>query len=307
MVNLILIAVSYLMYLGIVASVLMPALHHLFCRRHPQIRFDDFPSSVRFAKNVTHFLIEILGSPRNFGHNVYENMASVYHAMESFDILSAGGREVHFQHASWTNFRPPGWKPSRSGPFYMLPHTAAFIDEYPSGTCFRSMVVGHTAVASLHSVDFSRHRAAHIARFRRFYLQQLQLHHFVAGSHPKRKIVVNVYPKVVRGLDYIWSDVCKLSKLLEETFFNVEFRCIALHSMSIELQAILCNPTPRVLPNQTPNQTSLLYHNVIISSQVQLISAATVHVWPNGTCPCSNSPFCLPPVRAFLVQSRSVQ
>ena len=189
----------------------------------------------------------------------------------------------------------------------MLPHTAAFIDEYPSGTCFRSMVVGHTAVASLHSVDFSRHRAAHIARFRRFYLQQLQLHHCVAGSHPRRKIVVNVYPKVVRGLNFVWSDVCKLSKLLEETFLNVEFRCIALHSMSIELQAILCNPTPRVLPNQTPNQTSFPYHNVIISSQVQLISAATVHVWPNGTCPCSNSPFCLPPVRAFLVQSRSVQ
>ena len=84
MVDLMFIAVSYLMYLGIVASVLMPALHHLFCRRHPQIRFDDFPSSVRFAKNVTHFLIEILGSPRNFGHNVYRNMASVYHAMESF-------------------------------------------------------------------------------------------------------------------------------------------------------------------------------------------------------------------------------
>ena len=187
-------------------------------------------------------------------------MASVYHAMESFDLLSAGGRQVHFQHLHWTDFLPIGWKPPRSGPFYIFPHTAAFMDEYPSGTCFRRMVVGHTAVASLHSRDFSRHRAAHIARFRRFYLQQLNLHQVLTRPHPRSKIVVIFYPKVVQGLLYVWNDVCKLSKLLEETFFNVEFRCIALHSMSIELQAILSNPIPRVLPNQTlqpPDHLSL--------------------------------------------------
>jgi len=182
-------------------------------------------------------------------------MASVYHAMESFDLLSAGGRQVHFQHLHWTDFYPIGWKPPRSGPFYIFPHTAAFMDEYPSGTCFRRMVVGHTAVASLGSLDFSRHRSAHIARFRRFYLQQLQLGNFVTRSHPRSKIVVNFFPKYVRGLEYVWSDVCKLSELLEETFFNVEFRCIALRSMSIELQAIIRNP--QYYQIKPPNKTSL--------------------------------------------------
>jgi hypothetical protein len=166
-------------------------------------------------------------------------MASVYHAMESFDILSASGRQVHFQHVNWNDFLPRGWRPPRSGAFYIFPHTAAFMDEYPSGTCFRRMVVGHTAVASLHTLDFSRHRSAHIARFRRFYLQQLNLHEYVTSSHVRSKIVVNVYPKIVRGKEIVWSDVCKLSKLIEEMFFNVEFRCIALHTLSIELQVIL--------------------------------------------------------------------
>ena len=224
----------------------MLAFYHSFCCRYPEIVFDDFPSNLRFAKNVTHFLALSKGLRKNFGHDVFENMASVYHAMESFDILSAGGRQVHFQHLLWTDFYPIGWKPPRSGPFYLFPHTAAFIDEYPSGTCFRRMVIGHTAVASLHSLDFSRHRPAHIVRFRRYYLQQLNLHHFVTSSHPRSshprsKIVVNFYPKLVRGLDFVWSDVCKLSKLLEENFFNVEFRCIVLHTLSIELQAILWN------------------------------------------------------------------
>lgn len=201
--------------------------------------FDNVPSNVRFAKNVTHFLALSKSSGKNFGHDIYENMASVYHAMESFDILTAGGRQVHFQHVSWTDFHPIGWKPRRSGPFYLFPHTAAFMDEYPSGTCFRRMVIGHTAVGSLHSLDFSRHRSAHIMRFRRFYLQLLNLHHVVTSSHPRSKIVVNFYPKLVLGLTLVWSDVCKLSKLLEENFFNVEFRCIVLHTLSIELQAIL--------------------------------------------------------------------
>ena len=209
----------------------------LFVCRTPRIVFDEFPSNVRFAKNVTHFLALKKGAGTNFGHAVYEDLAAVYHAMESFDLLSAGGRQVHVQDMSWSDFHQRNWKPPRSGPFYIFPHTATFMDEYPSGTCFRRMVVGHTAVASLNSPDFSCHRAAHIARFRRFYLQQLNLHHVVTKPHPNRKIVVNFYPKHVRGLQETWKDVCKFSKLLEDTFFNVEFRCISLQSMSIELQA----------------------------------------------------------------------
>ena len=226
--------------------------------------------------------------------------------MESFDILTAGGRQVHFQHVLWTDLYPLDWKPPRSGPFYMFPHTAAFMDEYPSGTCFRRIVVGHTAVASLHGLDFSRHSAAHFLRFRRFYLQQLNLHQFVTSSHSRSKIVVNFYPKLVRGHEFVWSDVCKLSKLLEETFFNVEFRCIVLHNLSIELQAILWNPTSRVFPIQTILSNSD-YHLLTTSSfsclQVQLISAAAVHVWPNGTRPCWHLPYCLCPA----VQSLRVE
>lgn len=55
-------------------------------RWYPELVFDDFPSNVRFAKNVTHFLALSKGNPKKFGHDVYENMASIYHAMESFDI-----------------------------------------------------------------------------------------------------------------------------------------------------------------------------------------------------------------------------
>jgi hypothetical protein len=157
--------------------------------------------------------------------------------MESFDLLSEGGRQVHFQNVTLSDYLPNGVKSPRSGAFYLLPHAATFIEEYPSGTCFNKMVVGHTGVASLWSPEVSRHRAAHLLRFRRFYLDLLQLRHAVTQSHRSSKIIFNFYPKYVRGNQEVWSDVCKLSQLLEDTFSNVEFRCIFLHSMSVELQA----------------------------------------------------------------------
>jgi hypothetical protein len=211
----------------------------IFCR-DPQIVFGKIPSSVRFAKNVTHFLaLHRRSLGKNFGHDLFEKIASVYHAMESFDLLPEGGRQVHFQNLSLSDYLPNYVKCSRSGAFYLFPHVAAFIEEYPSGTCFHKMVVGHAGVGSLWSSEVSRHRAAHILRFRNFYLDLLQLRHVVTKSHPRGKIIFNFYPKLVVGNQEVWSDVCKLSRLLEDSFSNVEFRCISLHSMSVELQAII--------------------------------------------------------------------
>jgi hypothetical protein len=171
--------------------------------------------------------------------------------MESFDLLDAGGRILLYQNVSISDWVSGVWNVPRSNHFYMFPHTSAFIEEYPNNTCFERIVAGHAGVASLHSLDFSRHRAAHHARFRMFYLRVLRLEHMVSKSRFRPKVTVNFYPKVVKGNEAIWKDVCKLSALLNDVFPDAEFRCIALHSTSLELQ-------------------------------VQLISEAAVHVWPNG-------------------------
>jgi hypothetical protein len=232
-----------------------------FCR-HPRIEFGKMPSSVRFAKNVTHFLaLHRMGSfGKNFGHDVFEKIASVYHAMESFDLLPEGGRQVHFQNLSLSDYLPNYVKCSRSGAFYLFPHVAAFIEEYPSGTCFHKMVVGHAGVGSLWSSEVSLHRAAHILRFRNFYLDLLQLRHVVTKSHPKSKIIFNFYPKVVVGNQEVWSDVCKLSRLLENSFSNVEFRCISLQSMSVELQVIIL--IHYLLVQLPTTERCVLYHSL---------------------------------------------
>ena len=233
----------------------------IFCR-HPRIVFGKMPSSVRFAKNVTHFLalhrVGLFG--KNFGHDVFEKIASVYHAMESFDLLSEGGRQVHFQNLSLSDYMPNYVKCPRSGAFYLFPHVAAFIEEYPSGTCFHKMVVGHAGVASLWSPEVSRHRAAHILRFRNFYLELLQLRHVVTKSHPRNKIIFNFYPKLVVGNREVWSDVCKLSKVLEDSFSNVEFRCISLQSMSVELQVIIL--IHYLLVQLPTTERCVLYHSL---------------------------------------------
>jgi hypothetical protein len=256
--------------------------------------FEPLPDNVRFAKNITHFLAFNWNDHkniRNFGHVVYEGLASMYHAMESFDLLEAGGRVVHFQNLSISDFITGPWKCPRSGYFYLFPHTSTFMEEYPSGTCFHRMVVGHTAVASIWNRHFSVHRTAHLARFRRFYLHLLQLDNVVTRSQRREKVVVNFYPRHVRGWVSTWKDVCKLSVLLEEVFSDVEFRCISLHSMSIELQAI-----PRI----HRNREACPHHETHSNLQAQAISSAAVHVWPNGKRECAYCPLVLWPTDAVL-------
>ena len=228
----------------------------LMCNRSPNVKFEPFPTDVRFASNVTHFLM-LKSLPhhekRNLGHILLEDLSSVYHAMESFDLLDAGGRIVLHQNVSITDHIRGLIPVSRSYPFFLFPRTTAFIEDYPSGTCFERMAVGHLAVEWLW--QFSLHRSGHYARFRKFYLQQLQLQHVVSAWAYRPRVIVNFYPRVVIGQHRTWIDVCKLSQQLGDTFPDAEFRCIAMHSMSIELQA-------------------------------QLTAAAAVHVWPNGAC-CS--------------------
>ncbi len=222
--------------------------------RSPEVKFETFPRDARFASNITHFLM-LKSLPhhenRNLGHILLEELASVYHAMESFDLLEAGGRIVLHQNVSITDHIKGIIPVSRSYPFYFFPHTTAFIEDYPSGTCFERMVVGHLAVEWLW--QFSLHRSGHYARFRKFYLQQLQLQPIVSAWAFRPRVIVNFYPRVVTGQHRTWIDVCKLSQQLGNTFPDAEFRCISMHSMTIELQA-------------------------------QLIAAASVHVWPNGAC-----------------------
>ena len=98
---------------------------------------------------------------------------------------------------------------------------------------------------------YSLYRTAHMVEFRKYYLSVLNAEHLTLSSRRRQKIVVNMYPKVVLGTGHVWSDVCKLSESVQSLFPRVDFRCIALGGMSIELQA-------------------------------QVISEATVHIWPNG-------------------------
>jgi hypothetical protein len=228
--------------------------------RSPEVKFEPFPRDARFALNVTHFLM-LKSLPhhenRNLGHILLEDLASVYHAMESFDLLDAGGRIVLHQNVSITDHIKGIVPVSRSYPFFFFPHKTAFIEDYPSGTCFERMVVGHLAVEWLW--QFSLHRSGHYARFRKFYLQQLQLQHVVSAWAFRPRVIVNFYPRGVTGQHKTWIDVCKLSRQLADTFPEAEFRCISMHTMTIELQA-------------------------------QMTAAAAVHVWPNGECVLQRSP-----------------
>jgi hypothetical protein len=45
-----------------------------------------------------------------------------------------------------------------------------------------------------------------------------------------------MYPKVVKGNRFVWKDICKLIEDAELLLPKVEFRCIALHKMSFEVQ-----------------------------------------------------------------------
>jgi hypothetical protein len=98
---------------------------------------------------------------------------------------------------------------------------------------------------------FSLYRTAHMVEFRKYYLSVLNAEHLTMSTRRRQKIVVNMYPKVFLGTGHVWSDVCKLSDSVQTLFPRVDFRCISLGGMSIELQA-------------------------------QVISEATVHIWPNG-------------------------
>ena len=91
--------------------------------RSPEVKFEPFPRDARFALNVTHFLM-LKSLPhhenRNLGHILLEDLASVYHAMESFDLLDAGGRIVLHQNVSITDHIKGIVPVSRSYPFFFI-------------------------------------------------------------------------------------------------------------------------------------------------------------------------------------------
>jgi hypothetical protein len=203
--------------------------------------FGHIPIHARFAANITHYAMirHTNFANKNFGHLVWEEFGGVFHAMHLFDLPRDDGRIVLFNNHAIR----------RDAQLY-LPRTPAYIDEYPNGTCFEQMVAGFRGISSL-AHGFSLFRTAHTVEFRKFYLSLLNADHLVVKTRRRERIVVNMYPKVVVGNAHVWNDVCKLSETVEPLFPKVQFRCISLHDMSIEVQS-------------------------------QAISEATVHIWPNG-------------------------
>jgi len=81
---------------------------------------------------------------------------------------------------------------------------------------------------------FSLHRTAHSVELRKHYLNVLNAGH-LDKTRRRRQVIVNMYPKVVKGNRFVWKD----SKLIEDAKLllpKVEFRCIALHKMRFEVQ-----------------------------------------------------------------------
>jgi hypothetical protein len=206
----------------------------------PKIVFSSVPESARFAANITHYAMQRHFSGSNFGHTVWEDLGGIFHAMHTFSLPREDGRIVLFNDHTISRAFPP-----------FFPRRTAYIDEFPDGTCFGSMVVGFAGVGSF-SQGFSLYRSAHNVEFRKYYLSLWQAENLVSKTRLRPRIIVNVYPKVVIGNGHVWSDICTHILQLSVIFPKVSFRCISLNDMSFEVQS-------------------------------QVISEAAVHIWPNGT------------------------
>jgi hypothetical protein len=207
----------------------------------PSFVFDSFiPAKARFAANIAHYAMMIPTPDFNFGHRVWEDLGGIFHAMHLFDLPRDDGRVVLFNSHSMP----------RNQVLSFFPRATAYIDEYPDGTCFQQMVVGFRGMNAFKH-GFSLHRTAHSVEFRKHYLKVLNAEHLTAKTRRRPQVIVNMYPKVVKGNKIVWKDICKLIENAEILLPKVLFRCIALHKMSFEVQ-------------------------------VQVISEATVNIWPNG-------------------------
>ena len=213
-------------------------LQHFFV---PKFVYGRVPPEAKFAADIVHYALQRGFSGTNFGHTVWEDIGSIFHAVQTFDLPRDDGRIVLLTDHG---------KPRLFPPFF--PRIPAYIDEFPNGTCFTHMVVGFAGIGSFEQ-GFSLHRSAHAVEFRKFYLSLLRVSHLTSKKRSRKQIIVNMYPKIVVGTGPVWSDVCKMSLELSVLYSNIQFRCISLHEMSLHLQA-------------------------------QVVSEATVHIWPNGTC-----------------------
>jgi hypothetical protein len=207
----------------------------------PEFVYDSFiPADARFAANITHYAMMVEHLEFNFGHRVWEDLGGIFHAMHLFDLPREDGRVVLFNSHSMP----------RNQVLSLFPRAPVYIDEYPEGTCFQQMVVGFRGMNSFKH-GFSVHRTAHSVEFRKHYLNVLKAAHLTAKTRRRRQVIVNMYPKVVKGNNFVWKDVCKLIENVESLLPKVVFRCVSLHKMSFEVQ-------------------------------LQVISEATVNIWPNG-------------------------
>ena len=82
------------------------------------------------------------------------------------------------------------------------------------------MIAGHAAVEWLW--QFSLHRCAHYARFRKLRLQQLQLQRVLAARALRPLVVADFYTSGVTAQHKTWIHVCELSTQLAHTFPDVQ-------------------------------------------------------------------------------------
>lgn len=90
------------------------------------------------------------------------------------------------------------------------------------------MVVWHAAVERLW--QFTLHRCAHHARFRKLCLQQLQLQRVAAACAFRPLLTANFCPRGATAQHKTGIDVCELSRRLAHAFPDMQivdaFRCI---------------------------------------------------------------------------------
>jgi hypothetical protein len=210
----------------------------------PHFTLGSIPQEAVFAADIVHYAMQrntttVLRELRNFGHTVWEELGSIFHAVHLFDLPRDDGRIVLLTDHSQPKLLPP-----------LFPRSPVYIDEFPNGTCFKQMVVGFAGVGSLEQ-GFQLYRPAHSVEFRNFYSTLFNVTHLMSKHRRGRsQIVVNMYPKVVVGNLHVWSDVCKFASTLSPTYPKLQFRCVSLHQMSFEVQAqVIAEATIHIWPN----------------------------------------------------------
>lgn len=205
-----------------------------------------------------------LGHPFNFGHVFNDNMIATVAAANMFGIdlqsdppprillLENQDEFTRFQRRKKNGFK---WLWALTG------RNPSMSFDVPDGTCFDSIVMGHTSAFSVS--HFQAAASVFVKQLRTLYSSNLLLRSLYAPRDSKHALSVPVrlrhrvivYSKTpVMHNEPVWSDACSMIPQLSALYGDgeVEFLCVgSLSFMSIELQ-------------------------------LQLAASASVHVMPHG-------------------------